>query len=131
MSSPWLCYGTTNVLAYSTLLMPIPSLNGLIGEVAALPYQVPAGSWLQLQGWGVSSVGSGATVGMFPIIGGATSDVRKRLPAAVAYGGVGTVSGSFILNTGSVLAFGLVNNQDTQSLLSWYAYGNLVPITGK
>src|SRR5215469_8754546 len=107
MSSPWLCYGTTNVLAYSTLLMPIPSLNGLIGEVAALPYQVPAGSWLQLQGWGVSSVGSGATVGMFPIIGGATSDVRKRLPAAVAYGGVGSIKGSFILNTGSVLAFGL------------------------
>jgi hypothetical protein len=126
MTFPLLIYGATNVPGGgSVTLNPLPSANGLQGEIKALPYKVPATMTLQLQQWGLSAPDVGGTSSMFPIIGGATTDTRKRLPAATALGGVGVVQGIFTIPPNTVLTVGLVNTQNATSLISWYVLGNL------
>jgi hypothetical protein len=129
MTFPWMIYGTTNVPGggiAGVLFNPTPSVNGVPGEITVLPYKVPATNQLQLLQWGVTVPDVGGTAGMFPVIGGATTAVQKRLPAAMAIAGMGLIQVTFTLPAGSVLTFGLINNMGESSLLSWYAIGNLV-----
>lgn len=53
-ADPWVVYGQS-VVNYPGLDNPEPSHAGLIGEVMALPYQVPEGKTLRIDGIAIES----------------------------------------------------------------------------
>lgn len=52
-AEPWVVYGQTRVM--EGMDNPAPNTAGLIGEIAALPYQVPSGKVLRIDGIGIES----------------------------------------------------------------------------
>lgn len=77
-ADPWIVHAQSTVKLGSNT-NPTPNRSGLIGEVAALPYQVPAGKRLHLTGIALESFPTAATPApifvLFPWI---TPDLRAR-----------------------------------------------------
>jgi hypothetical protein len=55
METPWLAHGQTDITAGGSFDDPMPSDSGVIGEVVALPYTVPACKTLVLEAYGIEA----------------------------------------------------------------------------
>jgi len=125
VGTPWVVYSQTSIAAGSSIDNPAPNVNGLVGEVATLPYTVPAGYDLDLETWGVEAYNVANTIVLFPWIGPPPASNPASLPSAGSWAGTRQLAGNFRLPAGKVLNFRLQNAQVT-AVVAWFASGCLV-----
>jgi hypothetical protein len=125
-AAPWIVYSQTTISSGTSIDNPVPNVNGLIGEVATLPYTVPVGFVLDLQTWGLEGYNTANTVVLFPWLGLPPASNPASLPSAGSWAGTHQLAGNFRLPAGKVLNFRLQNAQVT-GVYAWFASGCLIP----
>lgn len=125
MSSPWIVYGQTAVPMNGGVVNPTPNNNGLIGEVHALPYTVPAGKVLVLKAWSIESYATTGAAFIFPWLGTSLTNAAC-LPTCSANNGTNILSDAeFHIPAGKILNFKLTSGQPADFVFGWHAYGEL------
>lgn len=124
---PWIVYGATLVPGNSNLDNPVPSVNGLIGEVHSLPYTVPDGFQLVITTYAIEG---GKTpqyaiipwIGEFPII-----NSKGLMTCAAAYGSNIYSNMNWTLPQGTKLNVRIANasNDGIAYAFGWYMEGYL------
>lgn len=120
MVTPWLVYGQT-VLPANNTDNPTPNVNGLIGEVASLPYTVPAGKVLVIERLTLESYQDTAILAMFLYFGSVTPVTNAMCSATLgANGGTSQMTVGWHIPAGTVVNLRLQNVQPNH--LGW-TYG--------
>jgi hypothetical protein len=108
---------------------PAPNVNGLVGEQTTLPYTVPCGKRLVLQGWGFEGLKNPFGV-CFPWIG--TVRTKERCLASVGPGPSGSyyVTGMrWVIPEGKIVNVRLLNGSQeggtTGVVCAWFVQGYL------
>ncbi len=127
--TPWIVYGQTAPMYNGAVNNPPPSVNGLIGEVAALPYTVPAGKVLIIEAYGIEAY---ATVVqglvLVPYLG-ATPPPNNAVFLHSVYADNAsneTTGVRFHLPAGTVLNVRIMSNENPSQVVGWYVRGCLV-----
>ena len=123
VATPWVAYGQNTMRANSNLDNPQVNLAGTLEEVA-LPYIVPEGMCLTIEGWGVEGVGSRA--GLIPWLGYPPATNPQTLPTATSLEHTSHVFGRWILGPGTVLNVRLVyTGRANGTVIGWHIWGTL------
>lgn len=127
--SPWIVYGQTEIPVNSSVSNPTPNTNGLVGEVATLPYLVPDGHRLVLTGWGIEGNRDPFSV-LFPWIGEPPATNAKALMSAGSMAGMGVFTGvRFVVPAGKKVNVHLINGSAYPMVHGWFVQGELVMLT--
>lgn len=127
-ASPWIVYGQTAPICQGGITNPVPSSNGLIGEVAALPYTVPDGKVLVVEAYGLEAYGNvpGGLV-LVPYIGATPPTLQQFLHSVFSDNASNeTVGVEFRLPAGKVFNLLLMSNECPAQVVGWYVKGKLV-----
>lgn len=133
---PWVIYGQTIVGGYG-IDNPSPNKAGLIGEVKALPYVVPEGKRLRIDGVGMESHTTSVEnrpvyvlipwVTDFPIVG--TPEIRKAgaIMSCTSSDHTVTCPTRVYVPAGKVLNLRIICQSQAMftTLMGWYIYGSL------
>lgn len=131
-SAPWIVYGQTAATG-GQVINPTPSTNGsVLGEVAALPYYVPAGKVLHIRKVGIEGLW-GAT--LWPFVGGGalqqilmTYNAAERTPI----GDWQNANSTYVWNAdhhikpGSTFGLSLAMQSPVGALFGWFVSGRLI-----
>lgn len=125
---PWIVYGQTAIPINSSVTNPAPNVNGLLGEVAALPYVVPVGRQLILTAWGIEGNRDPFSV-LFPWIGEPPATNAKALMSAGSMAGMGVLSGvRFVIPESKKVNVNLINGSAYPMVHGWFVQGELVAL---
>lgn len=126
-AAPWVCHGQTWVKANATVIDPEPNRVGVLGECERLPYRVPEGRVLRLDGWGVEGyAGLPGGVVMAPWVGDKLTN-GAMLPSVQGGQGRGSAEYGavrFGLPPGTELHVMLQNGQP-RAVFSWFLVGGV------
>lgn len=128
LSSPWTVYGQTMPICQGGIYNPAPNVNGLIGEVTALPYTVPEGKTLVVTGYGLEAYGnvSGGLV-LVPFIGPVPPSPNAFLHSVFSDNASNETLGvEFHIPAGKVFNLLLMSNECPAQLVGWYVKGRLI-----
>jgi hypothetical protein len=146
MTQEWVVYGQTQLPASGGCVNPMPGtgapvlingemrgkglcVNGLVGEQASLPYTVPEGKQLVLEGWGFEGLKDNFGV-CIPIVGdiinGAVQN-NQCLPSVGCGGGSYYITGTrFVIPAGKKLGVLLLNGTTAAGVVcAWFMQGHL------
>ena len=135
-ADPWVVYGQTVVGGYG-VDNPTPNRAGVYGEVRALPYQVPAGKVLRIDGIGMESHTtaneSRPVYVLFPWITdspmGGTPEIRKSRALMSCTGSDHTIScpTRFYVPAGKWVNLRIICQSPNMftTLMGWHVYGEL------
>jgi hypothetical protein len=134
----WVVYGQTAMPAAPNggVTNPTPgtglgqglNINGLVGEVTSLPYTVPEGKQLVLEGWGFEGLNQPFGV-CIPFIGDAPVTNAKCLPSVGCGGSQASyyITGTrFTVPAGKKVGVFLLNGTTIHNVIcAWFVQGHL------
>lgn len=126
---PWIVYGQTMPVCNGDINNPTPNVNGLVGEVAALPYTVPDGTELIIDAYGIESYAT-ATGGVVlaPYIGPTPPIPNNAFLHSVYSNDQSneTTGVEFHIPAGKVFNIRLMSSECPSSVTGWYVKGHLI-----
>ena len=129
LSSPWIVYGQTAPICQGGVTNPKPNVNGLIGEVASLPYTVPVGKVLIVDAYGLEAYGNvpGGLV-LVPYLGVTPPASNNAFLHSVFSDNASNeaLGIEFRLPAGKILNLLLMSNECPAQIVGWYVTGRLV-----
>ena len=130
MIYPWALYGQTTLAANQGIDNPAPNAAGVLGEVPALPYVVPDGRTLVLDGWGIESYDASGLGFIFPWLGPPPIANAKALPTVSASRETNSIARlGFYLPAGTILNVRIVSGLNINgAVFGWYLSGHLEDI---
>ena len=129
LSTPWIVYGQTAPICQGGINNPAPSVNGLIGEVSALPYTVPEGKTLIVQAYGLEAYANvPAGLVLVPYIGVTPPVLNSQFLHSVYSDNDTneTVGVEFHIPAGKVFNLRLMSSECPAQIVGWYVKGVLV-----
>lgn len=119
----WVVYGQSPVPPGAAVDNPAPNANGLIGEVIALPYTVPAGQVLYVTDYGIEGF-PGGDMAIIPWIGIGPATNAKCLPTCRVIDETAQITSEFLLAPGTILNVRLVYTGATPGVITgWWMHG--------
>lgn len=131
-AEPWLVYGTTEVIPSTNVDNPLPSVNGLIGEIVHLPYIVPEGYHLVITAYAIEG-GKTPQYALIPWIGNQPVQNDQCLMTCAAAYGSNLYSGmEWIIPSGKILNIRISNSGEDGLIYAfgWYMQGYLIKNEG-
>jgi hypothetical protein len=128
----WVAYGQVQPVYNAAIDDPPCNLNGTLGEVASLPYTVPAGKVLVVEAYGIEAYGKvaggpdGGGLVLVPWIGELPATNAKCLMSCYSDNASNEVLGSrFVLPAGKKLHARVMCSENPASVCGWYIRGRL------
>ena len=127
-STNWIVYGQTSITTGSNVSNRTSNSAGTFGEVAALPYTVPAGNCLYITAHGIEGYLSTAGVAnMFMWLGPTLSSNAVVLFSVNANDRLDELLGfQPEIPGGTIVNLNMANTQGTTQIYGWYIKGRLV-----
>ena len=127
--APWIVYGQTAPICQGGIANPKPNVNGLIGEVTALPYTVPAGRTLVVRAYGLEAYGNvpGGLV-LVPYLGATPPSGNNAFLHSVFSDNASneTLGVEYHIPAGKIFNLLLMSNECPAQVVGWYVTGRLV-----
>jgi hypothetical protein len=125
---PWLAYGAQVLPSGSLVDDPAPNVNGVVGEVTSLPYEVPSGHQLIVTSAGMSG-NPAPQAGLVLWVGDGEATNAKTIPATdSAWSSAHAPALQTVLPAGMRLHVRLINSTVTSDTYAWYVVGCLAPV---
>lgn len=127
--APWIVYGQTAPVCQGGINNPKPNVNGLVGEVSALPYTVPTGKTLVITGYGLEAYAN-VPYGLVlaPYLGPTPPASNAAFLHSVYADNASneTVGVEFHLPAGTIFNLRLMSSECPAQVVGWYVKGRLV-----
>lgn len=126
-TEPWICYGQQAGPSNAAIDNPPANLNGILGEVT-LPYTVPAGQTLVLNGWGIEAYETiaGSFV-LVPWIGDLPATNAKCLHSVLASADSNSTTGfEYHIPAGKKLNARIMCSEAGNPVAGWWMSGFLI-----